>query len=172
MTDEKANLLLKYMAGWRRTYRQAAWYATMLDSPERSKRLARRWYKAHQFHCDHFPKCRDIRDFWRRVRNPKLGERRRQVKEKRDIHSIAFAHAWHRGILRHRSFPYAHAGVALVPGRLVIIEPGLVALRLFPRVEVAFRVTALEGMLLEGTRVKPDRAFRLLLRKTGWYLEY
>lgn len=168
MTDEKEELLARYLKEWRGTYTTAARFTNGIEKPERRRKSARLWYTAHQFRCDHTPRCRSLADFWKTYRNPAMQWMRNKLKDGRSIHHLAFSQAWYKGVKNRKWAPVSYRQLCLVPKQLVHQEPGLLLLRLYAQTDLVFYadtpVPDLSG--------QDDRAYRLVQRRAGWRLDF
>lgn len=140
MTVEKDALLLHYIAEWRRTYWLAVRTAGRIETKENLRESAREWYRYHQFRCRHFPRCKTVGEFWKRSRfNPRLSWMRRELNGRRKIHSLAFEHAWYKGIHNRWTFEVSYRRLAIIPKKLVRFDyQGYLCLRPYADTELLF----------------------------------
>ena len=128
VSTEKHMMLLDYIAGFRASYYQAARAGLYVDSKKFTGKHAHIWYRAHQFKCEHTPRCRQVLDYLNIRRHDYLTFAKARANERRKIHFTAFNHAWFKGFVNRGSSPFAYRKIALIPKQLVsIVPPGVPA---------------------------------------------
>ena len=145
MSDEKDELLWKYMKQWRTVYGYSARNANTVE--RYSKRNARNYYRAHQFDCDHDESCQTVLDYLRQIRDGarnvarlKIKDKLRKQYEQDAINYLAFSQAWFKGFANRKSLPDPYRLYALIPRKVVRFshDQQFIILTLAPHTELWF----------------------------------